>query len=75
MLTAPTMPPEELYDLETDPHEIHNLAASGSSEHQAALRRLRSELERWIEESADQGRTFEPAEVAAAQGATKKANP
>jgi arylsulfatase A-like enzyme len=76
MLTASTMPPEELYDLETDPHEIHNLVASGSSEHQAVLQRLRSELERWIEESADQGRIFEPAEVAAAQGATKtKAKP
>src|SRR5207249_6135252 len=27
-LTAPTMPAEELYDLEADPHEIRNLATS-----------------------------------------------
>ena len=48
-LTAPTMPPEELYDLEQDPHEIHNLAASSDREHQAVLKRLRSVLESWIE--------------------------
>src|SRR5262245_25015061 len=27
-LCAPTMPAEELYDLQTDPHEVNNLAAS-----------------------------------------------
>ena len=32
-------PAEELYDLQNDPHELHNLAAS--PEHQAALQRLR----------------------------------
>lgn len=70
-LTAPTMPPEELYDLEEDPHEIRNLAASRDPGHQAALERLRAELGRWIEESDDQGREFEPPEVAAAKGATR----
>lgn len=70
-LTAPTMPAEELYDLETDPHEIHNLVHSTHSEHQAALKRLRSVLEKWIEESNDQGRIPEPTEVAKAKGATK----
>ncbi len=65
------MPAEELYDLSADPHEIHNLAASDSSEHQAALARLRGVLEKWIEETNDQGRTPEPPEVAAAKGATK----
>jgi arylsulfatase A-like enzyme len=72
-LTAPTMPPEELYDLETDPHEVRNLASSGDPSHRAALGRLRGELERWIEETADQGREFERPEVAAAKGATRPA--
>jgi N-sulfoglucosamine sulfohydrolase len=70
-LTAPNMPAEELYDLNRDPHEIRNLAGSTRPEHRAALARLRKALETWIEESNDQGRTFEPQEVAAAQGATK----
>ena len=37
VLTAPTMPAEELYDLDNDPHEIHNLAASDRPEHRAEL--------------------------------------
>src|SRR5437868_7046938 len=52
-LCAPTMPEEELYDLETDPHEIRNLAAS--PQHRAVLDRLRGVLEKWIEESNDHG--------------------
>src|SRR5439155_25106444 len=39
-LCAPAMPAEELYDLETDQHEIHNLA--NSVQHQRVLRRLRA---------------------------------
>ena len=70
-LTAPTMPEEELYDLENDPHEVHNLADSTNPEHLAALERLRRVLEQWIEDTGDQGRTLEPPEVAAAKGATK----
>jgi len=70
-LCRPAMPPEELYDLESDPHEIHNLATSSQPEHSAALKRLRAILDQWIVETGDQGRTFEPAAVAAAQGATK----
>lgn len=68
-LCAPTMPAEELYDLEADPHEVHNLAAS--PRHQRVLRRLRRVLEEWIETSHDQGRQFEPPEVAARKGATR----
>jgi oligogalacturonide lyase len=70
-LTAPHMPPEELYDLQGDPHEIHNLTASANPEHQAALARLRRVLEKWLEDTNDQGRIPEPTEVAAAQGATR----
>ncbi len=68
-LTAPTMPVEELYDIIADPHETKNLA--GSAEHAAALKELRSVLEKWIDESNDQGRELEPPELAAAKGATK----
>jgi N-sulfoglucosamine sulfohydrolase len=70
-LTAPTMPPEELYDLEADPYEIHNLAESKEAAHQAALAKLRRVLEKWLADTDDQGRFFEPPEVVAAEGATK----
>jgi len=68
-LTAPTMPEEELYDVFADPYETKNLA--GSAEHQAVLTKLRGVVDRWIEESNDQGRQLEPPEIAAAKGATK----
>jgi len=70
-LCQPTMPPEELYDLEADPHEIHNLATSTQPEHQAALKHLRDTLEKWIAVTHDKGQTPEPPEVVAAKGATK----
>jgi N-sulfoglucosamine sulfohydrolase len=71
LLTAATMPPEELYDLDTDPYEIRNLANSEDQKHRAALERLRGVLARWIETTDDQGRFPEPAEVVAARGATR----
>jgi len=52
-LCAPTMPAEELYDLESDPHEVRNLA--GSSQHRETLQRLRAALDRWIHEMNDPG--------------------
>jgi N-sulfoglucosamine sulfohydrolase len=70
-LTAATMPAEELYDLEADPHEIRNLATSEDPKHRATLERLREVLARWIETTDDQGRFPEPAEVVAAKGATR----
>jgi N-sulfoglucosamine sulfohydrolase len=66
---APTMPAEELYDVLNDPYEIHNLAQS--PEYRSVLIRLRGVLENWIEETHDQGRVFEPPEVAARRGLTK----
>src|SRR5207249_3655744 len=42
-----------------------------SPEHQAVLLELRGAVDRWIEESNDQGRQLEPPEIAAAKGATK----
>ena len=53
LFMAPEKPPEELYDLETDPYEVRNLA--GSPAHQAVLARLRLALERWQTETADLG--------------------
>ena len=61
-LCQPAMPEEELYDLQTDPWEIHNLAASPAPEHQAALKKLRGVLEKWIEDTNDQGRRLETLE-------------
>jgi arylsulfatase A-like enzyme len=46
-------PPEELYDLRRDPHEIRNLA--GDRRHTAVLDRLRAEHERWMDETLDTG--------------------
>ena len=50
---APHRPPEELYDLQADPFELHNLA--GDPAHRATLARLRSQLDAWIADTHDQG--------------------
>lgn len=68
-LCTAQMPEEELYDLQADPHETVNLA--GSEEHQSVLARLRGALEKWIDETGDQGRELEPAELAAQRGVTQ----
>jgi N-sulfoglucosamine sulfohydrolase len=61
-LCQPAMPEEELYDLQTDPWEIHNLAASGKTEHQAELKKLRGVLDKWIVDTDDKGRRMETLE-------------
>ncbi len=61
---AKTRPPEELYDLESDPHELHNLAKVPA--HQETLILLRGKLDEWIEETGDQGRNAESEESIAA---------
>ena len=45
--------PEELYDLEQDPDEVHNLAQSKS--HQAVLERMRAALHAWMLDIRDLG--------------------
>ena len=50
-------PREELYDLEADPWEMNNLAVN--TEYDGHLRRLRSALNRWEEETGDLGRNAE----------------
>ncbi|MFV2067589.1 MAG: sulfatase [Pirellulales bacterium] len=62
-LVAPRMPDEELYDLESDPYEINNLAVSDDPEHRRMLRQLRDVLDDWIEETGDRGRRLEPPEL------------
>ncbi len=69
VLCAPSMPAEELYDLEADPYEIRNLATS--PQHRAVLKRLRSVLEKWIEDSRDQGKELEPLDLVRRKGMTK----
>lgn len=73
-LTAPTMPAEELYDLDSDPYEVRNLVDSKDPQHQEVLARLRKALETWIETSDDQGRFPEPDAVVKAKGATRGRN-
>ncbi len=46
-------PAEELYDLQDDPWEFHNLAAA--PEHAATLKRLRETLDGWMKDTHDQG--------------------
>lgn len=48
-----TRVPEELYDLEKDPHEINNLATDPA--YKKELSRHRSILEGWIKETDDKG--------------------
>lgn len=58
-------PDEMLFDIETDPHEITNLADSPAAEHQAALIRLRAAMDTWIVESGDRGHIPESPETVA----------
>ena len=51
-------PTEELYDLEQDPHEIHNLATS--PKHQAILKRMREAHLDWVLQTRDLGLLPEP---------------
>jgi len=53
LFMAPEKPSEELYDLETDPYEVRNLA--DSPEHQSVLARMRQALETWQKETGDLG--------------------
>ncbi len=49
--------PEELYDTEEDPYEIHNLA--GNLKYRKELFRLRKVLDEWLKEVGDMGRIQE----------------
>ncbi len=49
----PAKPVEELYDTQSDPHEINNLA--DAPKHNRTLRHLRKVLEQWMIETRDTG--------------------
>mgnify|MGYP003663529496 CR=1 FL=1 len=49
-----TRPPEELYDVLADPHEINNLSDDPAYANQLAL--MRGRLESWMDDTDDQGR-------------------
>ena len=71
VLTSPQMVPEELYDLETDPYEVRSLVKSSDPGHRKKLLELRTELQRWIQETGDRGELLEPTDLATAKGVTK----
>ncbi len=53
LFMASAKPTEELYDLENDPHEIHNLA--GSRKHVDKLNELRKAHAGWVKRTGDLG--------------------
>lgn len=71
-LCQPRMPDEELYDLQADPWEIHNLVAA--PEQQETLKRMRAVLEKWIKDTNDQGQYPEPPQPPAAPKKQKRKN-
>jgi N-sulfoglucosamine sulfohydrolase len=68
---APCRPPEELYDLVNDRHELHNLAED--TKYQTILKELRATLDKWIEETGDRGEIPEDPRIAAEQFLTRHA--
>lgn len=61
LVTRNVRPSEELYDIESDPHEIKNLA--GDPAYAQRLAKMRAMLDDWMEETKDQGRTPETPEM------------
>ena len=66
-------PAVELYDLQTDPLEMTNLAGRSGSE--AHIKRLRSKLETWMAEQGDKGVETELKARERQGGGRKKKNP
>jgi uncharacterized sulfatase len=60
---APTRAKEELYDLQNDPHELHNLA--GDRKLKNVLRDHSRKLDDWIKSTGDQGERPEDPKVVA----------
>ncbi len=60
LFMGPSKPFEELYDLDNDPYEMNNLAASPSAEHQELLDKFRKVQLAWALETRDLGFLPEP---------------
>jgi arylsulfatase A-like enzyme len=56
---AKSKPREELYDCESDPYEVRNLAESTVAEHREKSKELRIELDEWMVETKDLGEVEE----------------
>jgi len=54
----PTKPVEELYDTQSDPHEVRNLA--GNPNYKKVLERMRNVHAKWVKETGDIGLIPEP---------------
>ena len=50
---SPEKPPEELYDVIADPHEVNNLAAL--PQYRSTLKQMRAALDKWQKETKDLG--------------------
>jgi N-sulfoglucosamine sulfohydrolase len=53
LFCAPTKPAEELYNIQNDPEELNNLAAS--PQYEKILKDMRKVLEKWIKKTDDKG--------------------
>lgn len=60
LFLAPERPRDELYDLQSDPHELTNLV--DSEDHVDILRKMRAKLDHWMEKTGDMGDLPEPEE-------------
>lgn len=61
LFMASHRPAEELYDLQSDPHEVRNL--SSSAQHSATLKQMRAILDQWIARTDDKGAIAEDSSV------------
>jgi uncharacterized sulfatase len=63
LFMAPRKPDVEFYDLQNDPHEIHNLAAD--PRHRPLVQQFSARLDRWLADTKDRGGDPESSEAQA----------
>jgi hypothetical protein len=47
------MPKEEFFDLQADPHSLHNLAPDVPAAHRTAFQNMQKKLDAWVAETDD----------------------